>query len=225
MNSRIKYMIFGLALVLPGCGHLLEKCGDNVLLGEFNVTTESVTDWFPYESTDQLVFSNDNNEKLILKQDTYSTFMEVESGKTLCWEEAWDNSSEFIRTEWIETKYFSESHELKISMHAGWHWLNSSYGLDELFDHVFYSSRGEQMGGGIDLVANDRGNNIDMDIYANPSVIHADEIRINGQLFEDVWYFNREYPPSVFTPSLYVKKGIGILAFTDDDYNVWLINN
>lgn len=225
MHSQIKYAIIGLSLLLPGCGLLFDKCGDNVFLGEFYVSDESLADWHPYRGADQLVFTNSENEKLILKQVEDSSFMQTQSGKTLCWEEGWDNSSEYIHTEWIISRYAGGGHELKFEFHTGWYTMATSYEIEDLFDQVTYYSTDDNMGGTLDLVASDRGNNIDPGILAYPSYIFADTIEINGQRFEDVWYFNREYPSDVFTPTLYVKKGIGILGFMDGSNTVWLLDN
>lgn len=220
---RIKYIIIGLLIILQGCGHLFDKCGDNVLMGEFMVMPESIADWHPDWTSDQLVFTNSENEELILQQAVDTSFMEVQSGKVLCWEESWDTSSEYVRTEWVVSRYEGNGHELEIQFHVGWHVMNTNFELDELFDHVSYYSHGEHMGGTLDLVANDRGNNIDPDILSYPSYVFADTLEINGQQFENVWYFNREDPSTVFTPSLYVKEGVGILGFLDDDGTTWLL--
>ncbi|MDA3821452.1 MAG: hypothetical protein PF450_02405 [Bacteroidales bacterium] len=225
MKPRIKYAIIGLTLVLHGCELIFNKCGKNVFLGEFSVMSESIADWHPYRGVDQLVFTNSENEKLILKQVEDSSFLQVQTGKTICWEESWDSSSEYIHTEWIESRYEGEGHEIKVVFHVGWYRMNSTYEIDDLLDQVTYESFGEHMGGTLDLVANNRGNNIDPELLAYPSYVYADSIEINGQLFEDVWYFNREYPTDVFTPTLYVKKGIGVLGFMDDSNTVWLLED
>lgn len=223
MNSRIYIAVIGLSLLIDGCGSLFNKCGDSVLIGEYTVMPESIEDWLPYRGVDQLVYTNSENEELVLKLVQDTAFFQVESGKTICWEDTWDSSSEFIRGEWIISTYAGSGHELKVEIYVGWNRMNSSYEIDDLFDHVTYYSTGKHMGGTLDLVASDRGNNIDPDILSYPSYIYADSIEINGQIFEDVWYFNREYPSSVFTPTLYVKKGIGVLGFMDDTNVVWLL--
>lgn len=224
MNLRIAIFIIGLGLLSPGCGHLFNKCGDNVLLGEFYVLNESIENWHPSRGSDRLVFKNNADEKLVMELVQDSSFMQVESGKTLCWEESWDTSSEYIRTEWIVITYAGGGNELEFEFHVGWHTMETNYEIEDLFDYVTFYSKGSSTAGTLDLVASDRGNNINPDILSYPSYVFADSLEINGHYYEDVWYFNREYPDNVFTPTLYVKKGIGVLGFRDGDNTVWVID-
>jgi hypothetical protein len=215
-------IILGFTVLLTGCGFLFDKCGDSELIGEFTVDPISLENWLPDGDQEQWVFTNSDDEQRVLIQVQDSSFYQVQSGKTICYEDMWDTAYEFIRGEWIVIIYADEDHEVEMNFFVTWPMMNSSYELSELFDAVTFFSRGENMGGTLDLVASDRGNDIDPDILTYPSYIFADTITINGVPFEDVWYFNREYPSGVFTPTLYVKEGMGVLAFVDDDNVTWL---
>lgn len=224
MRAKSLCVVIALGLVTNGCGFLFNKCGDNAFLGAFSVSAESISDWHPYRGVDQLVFTDSTNETLVLRQVEDSSFWQVQTGKSICWEESWDKASEYIHTEWIFSRYEGEGCELEFELHVGWYRMQTNYEIEDLFDQVTYYSKAGNMGGTLDLVASDRGNNIDPEILSYPSYVYADTIVINGQEFEDVWYFNREDPSDVFTPALYVKKGIGILGFMDNSNTVWLLD-
>ena len=75
------------------------------------------------------------------------------------------------------------------------------------------------VGGGVDIVASYRGNTIHDDDIAFLHVINfAEEIEINGVPYKDVWYWDR-----AGTPSLYVQKYHGIIAFAGMDGEVWVL--
>ena len=52
MKFTLKYTALFVLLLLLGCGHLFDKCGDNVLIGEYEVSPESLADWHPYRNAD-----------------------------------------------------------------------------------------------------------------------------------------------------------------------------
>jgi hypothetical protein len=193
-------------------------------MGEFLILQESIERWFPERGTSELVFVNSNNDKMSLSLVHDSAFMQVQSGKTICFEESWDRSEEFIRTQWIEIIYSHGLNELKIEFTSGW--LNgfSEPVIDQVFDQVHFYSLSDNVGGTLELIACDRGNEIDPEILPPPypEFVFADSIMINGQWFEDIWYFNRWFSDSLSLPTLYVKEHVGILAFRDKDRNVWL---
>lgn len=216
-------LILLIVLTFQSCGLIFNICGKSVEIGEFLVLQESIDRWFPERGTSELVFVNSNNDKMSLSLVHDSAFMQVQYGKTICFEEAWDNSEEFIRTQWIEIIYAHGLNQLKIEFVSGW--LNgfSEPVLDQVFDQVHFYNETDKMGGTMELIASDRGNDIDPEILPPPypEFAFADSTMINGQWFEDIWYFGLP-SDTVNLPSLYVKEHVDILAFRDSNRNVWL---
>lgn len=221
MLNKTVVLVLTMTLLMQGCGHIFSKCGDNVFLGEFEVSAESIESWIPYRGKEQLVFTNSQQEELVLYQVEDTSFYQVLSGKTLCWEEAWDNSSEYMHNEWIISRYEGEGLELKTEIYITWDRMNNSGELEDLYDHVSFYTLRNNFGGTLDLVASPRDSKINPDTIFWDPYVFADTITINGQLFEDVWYFNRT-ENDVITPTLFVKKGMGVLGFVDDELTTWL---
>lgn len=231
-TRQLAAIMFTLLLGCLSCNN----CGESVKIGEYLLMDKSLTDWAPYEDVNQLTFRDLDGNDLIFTQTEFGTLISDVSLNTICNESFYDTSYEFIET---ESKYFSyqaEEHSFRIVLLVCDETSNEPLydvtnqdiiPIDKLYDRVSYSSYGAggSFQGRLVLIANDRQNSISPDILLQPEFGYSEEIEINGQVYADVWSYNREDPVGVFTPVLYVKQGVGILAFMDDDGTLWNLVN
>jgi hypothetical protein len=222
MKKLIAFTVLTFLFVSTGC----KQCGENISLGDFELLPESKADWFPYENIDELTFANLSGEiinlsKLVIMEELmYTSFREI------C-NEGWaDYAEEYYRGEWLMYEYsgFVNAIRYKLEMTLFVDYLNNSSTL-KLFDMAIFSSMitssGQNgIGGSVYIIANNRGNTISPTDHHYILPEFAAEIEINGNIYQDVWYFNREG-----TPSLYVQKYLGIIAFLGYDDEIWVLQN
>lgn len=234
MKSAKYFLFLFTSILFTQCDLLIDKCGDNVDLGSYELTTQSKTDWFPYLDVNEVSFKNGAGEEITLQIQENEEVMMYTPLAQICNEGFGDVSEEFIRCEWIYKTYTcvhnTISYKLEIALYIDLAGQNANSFETILYDKISYSSVAypdndvsSGVGGFVDLIANDRGNAIDFESTNLVPSEFSEEIEINGQTYQNVWYFNREWPASVFTPGIYVQKGNGIIAFLGMNEEVWVL--
>ena len=218
-------------LIIPFMFSSCRKCGEDVFLGEYGLLDQSKQDWYPYEGVDNLVFENTLGETIELtssnRKEQYETitFRDICKGRKLD-----DIARELYRAERYVVEYNGIGDDityfLKIGIAVNRFAIEGNTNYFNLYDEVNYSSsiqnystgNQQRIQGDIKLVANPRDTQIEnQDIWHDGVAQHAEQVTLNGQSFSDIWYFE-----SNGTPTLYVKRGIGIIAFLGFDDQVWV---
>lgn len=232
----VTYILLSLSILFAGCSLFIkEKCdGVDVKVGEYLLIDASITDLAQYEHMEQLTFRDSVGNDLILTQTRFGIWTEGKlHSKLICstggggsfygggsysWE-YFDTESWYILYEDGENRlYFNLSID-------GERDDDGNLLLDKLYDKVSFTyndTGGAHQDIKIDFVANDRQNSISPDVLSQPGFVHLDQVEINGQNYQDVWTYYINNPYEAYT-ILYVKQGVGILAFTDRKGTLWNI--
>ena len=224
-----KYIAF--LLILPLLFSSCRKCGEDVFLGDYEMMSQSIQEWYPYQGVDELVFANAEGETIKLtasnRKEQYETitFRDICKGRKLD-----DVAREYYRAERYVVEYNGIGEDityfLKINLAVNRFAVEGDTDYFKLFDEVNYSSSlqsyisddNQRIKGDINLVANKRETQIENEnIWHDGIAYHTDHVSLNGQDFYDVWYFEEGG-----IPNLYVKKGSGIIAFLGFEGRIWI---
>lgn len=205
------------------------KCGENVYLGDFYLMPQSKGDWFPFTGVEELTFNNATGDAITLKLVENEDKMAHQSIQQICSDGWSDTSEEYFKGEWLLSEYKGVFKNITYSILVILYVEKNIYQWESikfnLYDRISYQSIVDNendkeigVGGRIDLIANNRGNSLDInDLQLFIPSDFSEEMVINGITYQDVWYFDREG-----TPSLYVQQGQGIIAFLGFEGEVWV---
>jgi hypothetical protein len=215
-------LIILIVLLFTGCG----KCGKNVNLGSFELKPQSIEDWYPYEGINNLNFKNEEGKIITLQILEQEVEMLHNVSREICRKSDFDAAVEYFWGEYLNTKYHGIYDEINFSISvsiqvAGIYYNDGNTDL-RLKDFATYSfnmyNDSKWLFGGVYINTVDyRGNPIpnvngDSDIHE-----FLNTVDINGNTYNDVWYFYREG-----APSFYIQQGQGIIAFQGLNNEVWV---
>jgi hypothetical protein len=221
-NHRIKSLLLLLVVFFTSC--LRDKCGDNISLGEFELIPQSFTDWYPYRELDTLRFENKQGEIISLGLTERTEVWSYQSMGEFC-NEGWaDSAEEYFLGQWIQLKYSGTFDGINYFIEA---LLFVDVPTDpaslKLYDYAVFSSMTHRqfessgVGASVYIIANNRNNTFSQDEVLVTRDF-AEEMEINGEVYSDIWYFNRGG-----VPSMMVQKGKGIIAFAGLNEEIWSI--
>ncbi len=213
-------------LILQSC--FSNKCGDNVLVGEYQLTPQSITSWFPYIGKDTLTFENQSGAVLKLAKVMSVNQMAYQTLGEFCNEGFADRAERYFLGQWLRYVYTTTQNNIEYGIEAILFVNNTAQGATpKLFDNISYASiarrLGEQIGvgGSVILIADTRGNTFDQTEITFPSTqVFVAELQVNNTTLQNVYYFNREGKAS-----LLVSEGKGIIGFAGREGEIWLLKN
>lgn len=197
-------------------------------MGEFELTTQSITHWFPYIGKDTLVFENEAGSILKLGKVLAVNEMVYQSMGEFCNEGFADRAERYYLGQWLQYIYATTLNGVEYGVEAILFVNNTSQGATpKLFDNISYASRARTIGnpigigGNVSLIADNRGNTFSSTEITIPSTqIFVAELQVNNTTLHNVYYFNRDGKPS-----LLVIEGQGIVGFAGRDGEIWLLKN
>lgn len=224
---KLKNVIYATFLTISLIQISCKRCGENVSLGDYNIENESIVNWFPYLDKTELVFENSVGQTLSLNRTIIEEEMVYQPFREICRESSIDNAEEYYKKEWIKYVYSKvengTTYSIEVLLYVD-HLMNQTSLF--LFDKVEFSSyvtntqQSVAIGGSVQLVASKRGNNInDSYFYFLSTNSFAEEMVINGEAYQNVWYFNRDG-----TPSIYVQMGKGVIGFLGINDEIWVLS-
>ncbi len=198
------------------------KCGEDVLLGEFELTPESRAYWDAVAGDETLTFVSDDGGEIELQRTKREEDMTWVTFFYLCMKNN-DSAEEYYLGESLHYEYTGLLNGDTLLVRS---WFNV-YHVPQirqllLYDQATFSfqiNREASIEGAyVQIMSSNRGNNISGNNLPHlPVYSFAAQKEINGQLFADVWYYEGHSQASI-----YVQKGKGIVAFGDAAGKVWI---
>ena len=214
-------LITSMWLLTAGCG----KCGRNVNLGKKTLQSQSVSDWFTYKKVNEVIYQNSEGETINMHIEERNEEMIHQFFRHICYESDMDNAHEYFYGEYVFAQYEGSHRDVHqvFSISLGVCQMYYGYEPEELLlqDQVTYSfdffSPDQWIFGGVYIyTASYRGNPVPDDSTGTDHPELVKEMELNGTTYQDVWIFSREN-----TPSIYIQKGKGIIAYTGPDNEIW----
>jgi hypothetical protein len=211
----------------PSC----RKCGEDIFLGDYELMSQSVQDWYPFQGVETLIFENLAGETIELVSSNRKEQFETITFRDICKGRRIDDvAREYYRAERFVVEYNGlgddRTYFIKANLSVNRFAIEGNTDYFNLYDEINYSSSiqdyssddNQRITGDIKLVANPRDTQIQNDdIWHDGIAHHADQLTLNGNIFSDVWYYESDA-----TPVLYVQKGSGIIAFLGFDDQIWV---
>ena len=228
----MKQITISFCLILPLLFSGCKKCGEDVNLGDYEVTEQSKTDWFPFISADKLSFENENGDSIEIKIANRKDEMEYINFRDICkGTKLNDAAKEFYRSEKLLVEYSAfygdNTFFLSAILNVDRIVIQGNTSYFNLFDKIIYrmriqdynSAENLNISGEVTLVADKRENAIENeDLWHGDPIKFAEQIILNGKTFQNVWYHESDG-----VPTLYVQQGKGIIAFRGFNGQVWVL--
>lgn len=215
-------------ILLNGCNN---KCGEDVLLGNYEVTTQSKEDWFPYVDVETLTFVNDSGITISLDLVYSNSEMIRKVSKIIC-EKGESFATEYYECEFIQSGYEERSGDtfyflsisLEVADNQGFDFTDELILYDVLSINLYVGR--DDYGGNEDnscqlyMLTDKRGYNFNI---ANMPYLNqfgfSNEMTLNGKTFHDVWVGSNLKG----IPALFLEQGKGVIAFVGLNDEVWVL--
>lgn len=199
------------------------KCGEDVLLGEFELMPESKAYWDSFSGDETLTFVDGEGGEILLQRTQKEEQMNWTTFFYLCMKNN-DSAEEYYIGEllyyqytglldgdtlllrcWFEVQHVPQHRQLLLFDHAVFSFqVNRQTSIDETYIQIVSSSRGNNIS----------SNNLP---YFRESTFTRQK-EINDQIFADIWYHEELNQTSIF-----VQKGKGVVGFGDSTGTVWTL--
>lgn len=227
MIHNLAIVLFLLFLVL-GCNN---RCGEDEMIGNYEITKQSKEDWAPYLNADNLTFTNDSGDTILLNLKYPNSEMLRKDVGIIC-DKNEDFSMEYYIGELIQSgyegrsgdTYYLLSFSLEVRDNQGFDFTDELIMYDLLSVHLYveggdYGSN-EDNSCDLYMLTDKRGFNFNI---ANMPYLNqlgfSDEMTLNGETFHDVWYGSNFKG----IPSLFLQQKKGVIAFLGMNDEVWVI--